>query len=137
MLKTAVILNFLLAAGHVLCLFRLGAAFRRYRTEPIQNRPAGCRFATPLPITLGIACRPTVCGLCDLSAAGTIRPLPPLHPAVCTIGDLCSLRALAGCVARGVCGSFPRDDLSAAVAASAIGALYLAGGIRTFQTPRT
>lgn len=137
MLKTAIILNFLLAAGHVLCLFRLGTAFRRYRTEPIQNRTAGCRFATPLPITLGIACGPTVCGLCDLSAAGTIRPRPLLHPVVCTIGGLCSLRALAGCVARGVCGNFPRADLSAAVAASAIGALYLAGGIRTFQTPRT
>ena len=34
MLKTAAVLNFLLAAGHVLCLFRLDAAFRLYRIEP-------------------------------------------------------------------------------------------------------
>ena len=79
MLKTAAVLNFLLAAGHVLCLFRLDAAFRLYRIEPFMDRLAALWPPIPYLITLGVACGLTVCGLYALSAAGAIRPLPLLR----------------------------------------------------------
>jgi len=86
MLKTAAVLNFLLAAGHVLCLFRLDAAFRLYRIEPFMDRLAALWPPIPYLITLGVACGLTVCGLYALSAAGAICPLPLLRPAVYAIG---------------------------------------------------
>ena len=52
MLKTAAVLNFLLAAGHVLCLFRLDAAFRLYRIEPFMDRLAALWPPIPYLITL-------------------------------------------------------------------------------------
>ena len=76
MLKTAAVLNFLLAAGHVLCLFRLDAAFRLYRIEPFMDRLAALWPPIPYLITLGVACGLTVCGLYALSAAGAVRPMP-------------------------------------------------------------
>ena len=63
MLKTAAVLNFLLAAGHVLCLFRLDAAFRLYRIEPFMDRLAALWPPIPYLITLCVACGLTVCGL--------------------------------------------------------------------------
>ena len=129
MLKTAAVLNFLLAAGHVLCLFRLDAAFRLYRIEPFMDRLAALWPPIPYLITLGVACGLTVCGLYALSAAGAIRPLPLLRPAVYAIGAVFALRGLAG--------DFRSADLAAAVVAGAIGALCLAGGRRAFQTSRT
>ena len=123
MLKTAAVLNFLLAAGHVLCLFRLDAAFRLYRIEPFMDRLAACGL--------------TVCGLYALSAAGAIRPLPLLRPAVYAIGAVFALRGLAGFAAMSLACDFRSADLAAAVVAGAIGALCLAGGRRAFQTSRT
>ena len=120
MLKTAAVLNFLLAAGHVLCLFRLDAAFRLYRIEPFMDRLAALWPPIPYLITLSVACGLTVCGLYALSAAGAIRPLPLLRPAVMSLA--CDFRSA---------------DLAAAVVAGAIGALCLAGGRRAFQTSRT
>ena len=137
MLKIGAALNFILAIGHVLCLFCLDAAFRLYRIEPIMDRLAARWSPIPYLITLGVACGLAVCGLYALSAAGTIRPLPLLRPAVYTIGVVFALRGLAGFIAMGISGSFPPADLSAAVIAGTIGTLYLAGGIRTFQTSRT
>ena len=129
MLKTAAVLNFLLAAGHVLCLFRLDAAFRLYRIEPFMDRLAALWPPIPYLITLGVACGLTVCGLYALSAAGAIRPLPLLRPAVYAIG--------AGFAAMSLACDFRSADLAAAVVAGAIGALCLAGGRRAFQTSRT
>ena len=129
MLKTAAVLNFLLAAGHVLCLFRLDAAFRLYRIEPFMDRLAALWPPIPYLITLGVACGLTVCGLYALSAAGAIRPLPLLRPAVYAIGAVFAPMSLA-------C-DFRSADLAAAVVAGAIGALCLAGGRRAFQTSRT
>ena len=129
MLKTAAVLNFLLAAGHVLCLFRLDAAFRLYRIEPFMDRLAALWPPIPYLITLGVACGLTVCGLYALSAAGAIRPLPLLRPAVYAI--------VAGFAAMSLACDFRSADLAAAVVAGAIGALCLAGGRRAFQTSRT
>ena len=137
MLKTAAVLNFLLAAGHVLCLFRLDAAFRLYRIEPFMDRLAALWPPIPYLITLGVACGLTVCGLYALSAAGAIRPLPLLRPAVYAIGAVFALRGLAGFAAMSLACDFRSADLAAAVVAGAIGALCLAGGRRAFQTSRT
>lgn len=137
MLKTAAVLNFLLAAGHVLCLFRLDAAFRLYRIEPVMDRLAACWAPIPYLVTLGVACGLAVCGFYALSAAGAIRPLPLLRPIVYAIGAVFSLRAIAGFAVMGLSGSFPPADLSAAVVTGLIGALYLAGGLRIFQKPRS
>ncbi len=137
MLKTAAVLNFLLAAGHVLCLFRLDAAFRLYRIEPFMDRLAALWPPIPYLITLGVACGLTVCGLYALSAAGAIRPLPLLRPAVYAIGAVFALRGLAGFTAMSLACDFRSADLAAAVVAGAIGALCLAGGRRAFQTSRT
>ena len=108
MLKTAAVLNFLLAAGHVLCLFRLDAAFRLYRIEPFMDRLAALWPPIPYLITLGVACGLTVCGL-----------YLAVFPAMSLACD------------------FRSADLAAAVVAGAIGALCLAGGRRAFQTSRT
>ena len=122
MLKTAAVLNFLLAAGHVLCLFRLDAAFRLYRIEPFMDRLAALWPPIPHLITLGVA---------------AIRPLPLLRPAVYAIGAVFALRGLAGFAAMSLACDFRSADLAAAVVAGAIGALCLAGGRRAFQTSRT
>ena len=138
MLKTAAVLNFLLAAGHVLCLFRLDAAFRLYRIEPFMDRLAALWPPIPYLITLGVACGLTVCGLYALSAAGAIRPLPLLRPAVYARSAPCSpFGGLAGFAAMSLACDFRSADLAAAVVAGAIGALCLAGGRRAFQTSRT
>ena len=137
LLKTAATLNFLLAAGHLLCLFRLDAAFRLYRIDPFMERLAACWSPLPALITLGIACCLAVCGLYALSAAGTIRPLPLLRPAVYAIGSLFLLRALGGAAAFIRNGTLTPAELAATIIAGTIGTLYLAGGIRTTQTPRS
>lgn len=138
MLKTAAVLNFLLAAGHVLCLFRLDAAFRLYRIEPFMDRLAALWPPIPYLITLGVACGLTVCGLYALSAAGSDPArLPLLRPAVYAIGAVFALRGLAGFTAMSLACDFRSADLAAAVVAGAIGALCLAGGRRAFQTSRT
>ncbi len=136
MLNIGAVLNFILAIGHVLCLFCLDAAFRLYRIEPIMDRLAARWPPIPYLMTLGVACGLAGCGLYALSAAGTIRPLPLLRPIVYAIGGLFLLRALAGFVVMGLSGSFTPADLSAAVVAGVIGTLYLAGGIRTFNRTR-
>lgn len=137
LLKTAATLNFLLAVGHLLCLFRLDAAFRLYRIEPFMDRLAACWPPLPGLITVGVACGLALCALYALSAAGTIRPLPLLRPAVYTIGTLFLLRALGGAAAFIRNGTLTPAELAATVIAGTIGTLYLAGGIRTFQTPRS
>ena len=137
LLKTAAALNFVLAAGHLLCLFRLDAAFRLYRIDPFMERLAACWSPLPALITLGIACCLAVCGLYALSAAGTIRPLPLLQFAVYTISTLFLLRALGGLVATARTGDIVPAEVAATVISGTIGTLYLAGGIRTFQTPRS
>ena len=131
LLKTAAMLNFLLAAGHLLCLFRL------YRIEPFMDRLAACWPPLPGLITVGVACGLALCALYALSAAGTIRPLPLLRPAVYTIGTLFLLRALGGAAAFIRNGTLTPAELAATVIAGTIGTLYLAGGIRTFQTIRS
>ena len=136
MLKTGAILNFMLAIGHVLCLFRLDVVFRLYRIDPIMDRLASCWPPIPYLMTLGVACGLAGCGFYALSAAGTIRPLPLLRPIVYAIGGLFLLRALVGFIAMGSSGSYPITELSAAVVAGVVDTLYLAGGIRTFNHTR-
>ena len=136
-LKTAAALYFLPAVGHLPCLFRLDAAFRLYRIDPFMERLAACWPPLPALITLGIACCLAVCGLYALSAAGTLRPLPLLRPAVYAIGSLFVLRALGGAAAFIRNGTLTPAELAATIIAGTIGTLYLAGGIRTFQTIRS
>ena len=136
-LKTAAALYFLPAVGHLPRLFRLDAAFRLYRIDPFMERLAACWSPLPALITLGIACCLAVCGLYALSAAGTIRPLPLLRPAVYAIGSLFLLRALGGAAAFIRNGTLTPAELAATIIAGTIGTLYLAGGIRTTQTPRS
>lgn len=136
-LKTAAALYFLPAVGHLPCLFRLDAAFRLYRIEPFMDRLAACWPPLPGLITIGVACGLALCALYALSAAGTIRPLPLLRPVIYTIGTLFLLRALGGAVIFIRSGELTPAELAAAVIAGTIGTLYLAGGIRTFQTIRS
>ena len=136
-LKSAAALYFLPAVGHLPRLFRLDAAFRLYRIEPLMDRPAACWPPIPWLITLGAAGCLAICGLYALSAAGTLRPLPLLRPAVYAIGSLFVLRALGGAAAFIRNGALTPAELAATVIAGTIGTLYLAGGIRTFQTPRS
>ena len=126
MLKTAAVLNFLLAAGHVLCLFRLDAAFRLYRIEPFMDRLAALWPALGY-LTLSIG----------EGRAEALAALPLLRPAVYAIGAVFALRGLAGFAAMSLACDFRSADLAAAVVAGAIGALCLAGGRRAFQTSRT
>lgn len=134
MLKTAAVLQFLLAAGHLLCLLCLDAVFRIYGIDVLMDRFAAVGAALPYVMTLGIACGLAGCGVYALSAAGVVRPLPLLRPMIYAIGCVFLLRALSGLAAMGMRGECPATEISAVLVSALIGALYLAGGIRTFKT---
>lgn len=134
MLKTAAIMQFLLAAGHLLCLFRLDAAFRFYHIEPYMDALAGVHPALPAAITVAIACGLAGCGLYALSADGALPRLPLLRPAIYAIAALFLTRGLLGFVLMAAAGQAPASELTAAVISTAIGLLYLLGGLRALRS---
>lgn len=133
-LKIAAGMLFLLAAAHLLCLFRLEAVFRLYDIEPFMRQLAEYGAALPYAATVGMAAGLSVCGLYALSAAGRVGRLPLLYPALYALAAVFLLRMAAGTAHIIAEGSFPATEWTAALLSGTSGALLLTGGIRARKT---
>lgn len=131
MLSTGAVLNFIIALGHIVCLFFLDTAFQFYGIDGVMNDIAGQYGAcVPYLITVILVCGFTVFGLYGLSADGAIRRLPLLWAGVFGIASLYLLRALWGVYTMVSTDTYMFKSISSAVVSSLIGLLYLCGGIK-------
>lgn len=131
MLRTGAILNFIIALGHIVCLFFLDTAFQFYGIDGIMNDIAGQYGAcVPYLITVVLVCGFTVFGLYGLSADGVIHRLPLLWFGVFGIALLYLLRAFWGVYTMVSTDTYMLKSISSAVISSLIGLLYLCGGIK-------
>lgn len=137
LLKTAAALLFLLAAGHLACLFRLDDVFRLYGIEPFMQRLTEYGSALPYLATAGVAAGLAGCGLYALSAAGCSPRLPLLRTGIYAIATVFLLRMAAGAARMAANGAFPATEWTAAVVSGLIGALLLAGGIRAHKNGKS
>lgn len=131
MLKFGALLNFVLALGHLLCLFFLDAAFRFYGIDGEINELAmkyGSSF--PYALTLVIALLFFVAGLYGLSGAGVIRKLPLLKTAILTIAAVFLLRAFAGIAGMIADGNMDPKEAANVSVALVVGISYLWGFFR-------
>ena len=95
-LRLGALLHFIIAIGHVGCLFALDEAFEAYGIREIMNQMVSGHVWMLYTLTIGLALAFTIAGLYALSATGDIRRLPLTRMAIITIVVLYSLRALAG-----------------------------------------
>ena len=95
-LRLGAVLHFIIAIGHVACLFALDEAFEAYGIREIMNQMVSGHVWMLYTLTIGLALAFTIAGLYALSATGDIRRLPLTRMAIITIVVLYSLRALAG-----------------------------------------
>ena len=95
-LRFGAALHFLIAIGHVGCLFALDKAFEAYSIREIMHRMVAGHVWMLYALTVGLVLAFIVAGLYALSATGDIRRLPLTRTAIITIVVLYSFRALAG-----------------------------------------
>ena len=95
-LRLGAVLHFLIATGHVGCLFALDEAFKAYGIREIMHQMVASHVWMLYALTIGLVLAFTLAGLYALSATGDIRRLPLTRLAIITIVVLYSLRALAG-----------------------------------------
>ena len=95
-LRLGALLHFIIAIGHVGCLFALDEAFEVYGIREIMNQMVSGHVWMLYTLTIGLALAFTIAGLYAPSATGNIRRLPLTRMAIITIVVLYSLRALAG-----------------------------------------
>ncbi len=101
-LRLGAILHFIIAIGHLGCLFALDEAFDAYGIKNIMYNIVFGHVWMLYAITVVLVLAFTVAGFYALSASGNIRRLPLTRMAIIVIIVLYSLRALAGswvCVA--------------------------------------
>ena len=95
-LRLGAVLHFLIAIGHVGCLFALDEAFEAYGIREIMHQMVSGHVWMLYALTIGLVFAFIVAGLYALSATGDIRRLPLTRTAIITIVVLYSLCALAG-----------------------------------------
>ena len=95
-LQLGAVLHFIIAIGHVACLFSLDEAFEAYGIREIMHQMVSGHVWMLYALTIGLVLVFTVAGLYALSATGDIRRLSLTRTAIITIVVLYSLRALAG-----------------------------------------
>ena len=95
-LRLGAVLHFLIAIGHVACLFALDEAFEAYGIREIMHQMVSGHVWMLYVLTVGLVFAFCLAGLYALSATGDIRRLPLTHMAIIIIVLLYSLRALAG-----------------------------------------
>jgi hypothetical protein len=95
-LRLGAVLHFLIAIGHIGCLFALDEAFEAYGIHEIMYQMVSGRAWMLYALTIGLVLAFCLAGLYALSATGDIRRLPLTRTAIITIVVLYSLRALAG-----------------------------------------
>ena len=127
MLKIGAILNFIIAIGHLLCLFCLEKVFSIYGITKIMNKIATYNGALPYILTAIIAICFFISGLYALSADGSIRKLPLLKLGIFSIATVFLLRAIMGMTA--LIHNFSMVELSSTTIATIIGLIYLLGEI--------
>ena len=95
-LRLGAFLHFIIAIGHIGCLFALDEAFDAYGIKDVMHSMVSGHVWMLYAIAFGLAIAFTLAGLYALSAAGDIRRLPLTHTAIIVIIVLYSLRALVG-----------------------------------------
>ena len=95
-LRLGAVLHFIIAIGHIVCLFALDKAFDAYRIKEFIHNMVFGHVWMLYALTVGIAIAFTLAGLYAFSASGDIRRLPLTRTAIIVIIVLYSLRALAG-----------------------------------------
>ena len=93
-LRLGAVLHFLIAIGHIGCLFALDEAFEAYGIREIMHQMVSGHVWMLYALTIGLVLAFTLAGLYALSATGDIRRLPLTRMAIITIVVLYSLRAL-------------------------------------------
>ena len=95
-LRLGAVLHFIIAVGHLGCLFALDEAFDAYGIKVIMHNMVSGHVWMLYALTICLAFAFTLAGLYALSATGDIRWLPLTRTAIIAIIVLYSLRALAG-----------------------------------------
>ena len=95
-LRLGAVLHFLIAIGHVGCLFALDEALEAYGIREIMHQMVSGHVWMLYALTIGLVFAFCLAGLYALSATGDICCLPLTRMAIITIVVLYSLRALAG-----------------------------------------
>ena len=95
-LRLGAILHFIIAIGHVACLFFLEEAFKAY--DLLDELNSLCFGQTWLlyALTIALALAYTVAGLYALSASGDIKRLPLQRLVIIAIVVVYSIRAVLG-----------------------------------------
>ena len=91
-LRLGALLHFIIAIGHVGCLFALDEAFEAYGIREIMNQMVSGHVWMLYTLTIGLALAFTIAGLYALSATGDIRCLPLTRMAIITIVVLNPIR---------------------------------------------
>jgi hypothetical protein len=95
-LRLGAVLHFIIAIGHLGCLFALDEAFDAYGIKDVMNNMVFGHVWILYALTICLALAFALAGLYALSATGDIRRLPLTRTAIITIIVLYSLRALVG-----------------------------------------
>lgn len=95
-LRLGAILHFILAIGHIGCLFVLEEAFDAYGIKEVMHNMVFGHIWMLYALTICIALAFVIAGCYALSATGDIRRLPLTHTSIYVIIALYSLRALTG-----------------------------------------
>ena len=95
-LRLGAILHFIIAIGHIGCLFVLDEAFDAYGIKDVMHNMVFGHVWMLYALTICLALAFAIAGLYALSASGDIRRLPLTRTAIIVIIVLYSLRALAG-----------------------------------------
>ena len=95
-LRLGAVLHFIIAIGHLCCLFALDKAFDAYGIKDIMHNLVSGHVLMLYALTICIALAFALAGLYALSATGDIRRIPLTRTAVIVIIVLYSLRALVG-----------------------------------------
>ena len=95
-LRLGAILHFIIAIGHIGCLFALDEAFDAYGIKDVMHNMVFGHVWMLYALTFCLALAFAIAGLYALSASGDIRRLPLTRTVIFVIIVLYSLRALAG-----------------------------------------
>ena len=95
-LRLGAVLHFIIAIGHLGCLFALDEAFDAYGIKDMMHNMVFGHVWILYALTICLALAFALAGLYALSATGDIRRLPLTRTAIFVIIVLYSLRALAG-----------------------------------------
>lgn len=138
MLKLGGILNFVLAAGHLIAMIWLDKVFKIWGIDEQMGELSGIHPSLPYIITICVALGLFVFGLYAFSANGNIRKLSFLKLGVFGIAALFIFRALAGVMEILFTDVHSSSlEIGNSLVSLLIGVLYLAGGLKKWVLKKT